>query len=220
MTLLAAALDTAQETIFGSACVTLDNGSDERPELRVVLTRGAGFGLTAWSSATERLTLPSVVTAAQFSINGRSFAAGAAATIRGPVVSSFKLADLVIGGGVIERGFVTNDLVDAELATAPTSIDVAELDGDDQLVVVAALPTLVGPRLQVNLPQLAGDEPLTSISEILPGGRNATNAIVRFDQVVPGGRLELVMMSDEGIDVYCLDVMSNGNGDFECASPR
>lgn len=208
---LAAELDPATDEIVGHACVTLE-GAD----VSVALTRGSALGLVAWLTTGQRLVLTGVQGATGFQRNGESFLAGVDGTITGPRVASFKLTNLPIGQTTL-TGFVAVDGIDTELATIPISLAVADLDDDELYDVLAVLPGLTGPRIQANFGRLVAGEQLASISPALAGGRNATNPIVRLEDVDDVGHAELVVMTDEGIDVLCFDVRPGADG-MQCAS--
>ncbi|HUQ03176.1 MAG TPA: hypothetical protein VM261_11825 [Kofleriaceae bacterium] len=206
---LAALLEPGDDEIVGQACVDLGD-----MPVRIVATRSTAAGLVAWTSSGQRLVLSGVVDATSFQRGGTSFLAGVEGTITGPRVASYKLTNLVLGTTML-TGFVAVDGVDTELATLPLSFVVADLDGDDLHDVVAALPGLVGPRLQASFGRLVAGEQLASVSPALAGGRAATNPILRLEDVDAQGHKELVIMTDEGIDVLCFDVEG-----MECASAR
>jgi hypothetical protein len=129
-------------------------------------------------------------------------------------VRSFKLTILGSSGGAGETlGFVPDFRVQTRLATLPSSFDILDLGEDatidDPLDVVAAIPTGNGPRLQVNLGKEVDGESLAAVSDTLAAGRNATNPIVRLMNIDRFGSPELMVMTDEGIDVFCLDGRSS-----------
>jgi hypothetical protein len=204
---LVALIDPARDEIVGQACADLDD-----VRVRIVATRSSPAGLVAWTSSGQRIVLAGVVNATSFLRNGTAFVAGVEGTITGPRVASYKLTNLLIANMTV-TGFVAVDAVDTELATLPLSFVVADLDGDDLHDVIAVLPGLLGPRLQASFGRMVAGEQLASVSPGLAGGRAATNPILQLAEVDGQGRKELVVMTDEGIDVLCFDVEG-----MECAS--
>jgi hypothetical protein len=202
----------AGEVVVGSDCLTLDDGSATGRQVQVVLSRGGGLGFNARIVGRDGpVLLPNVAAVTTFEQpvgnTLRLRAAGVEATISGPRVRSYKLADVMMTDGSVATGFAADGLVDAPLATVPTSLDLFKYDADARFDVVGAVPTLNGPRLQVSLGRTVDGEPLAAVTDILPAGRSATNAIVRLFEVdhAASGRRELVVLTDEGVDVFCID---------------
>lgn len=211
LAMIADALDPATDQIVGQACLELDGAP-----VRVIATRGSALGLVAWLSTGQRLVLPGVQHATSFTLGGTTLIAGVEATISGPRVASYKLTSLLVATAAL-TGFVGVEGVDTELATLPASLAVDDLDGDARQDVLAALPGLNGPRIQANFGRLVAGEQLASISPALPGGRSATTPVLRLEDVDGQGQEEIVVMTDEGVDVLCLDVRA-GAGGMQCAS--
>ncbi len=211
LAVIAPALDAGQEVVQGQLCATLDDA-----EVRIALSRGSAIGLIAWLSSGQRIVLPGVQGATDFQRNGKSLVAGVEATISGPRVTSYKLTTLAIGG-VTLTGFVAVSGVETELATIPSSLAVVDLDQDDLFDVVASLPGITGVRVQVNLGREVAGQQLASISPILADARSGAPAIIQIEQVDGGGHSEMVVMSNDGLDVLCFDVKPGGAG-MECAS--
>ncbi len=211
LALVAGQLDSVADSIVGQVCAKLE-GAD----VRIVLTRGSALGLVAWLSTGQRLTLTGVQGAVDFRRNDTSLLAGVEATISGPRVASYKLTNLLVGSTTL-TGFVAVDGVDSEMATLPSSFAVADIDGDDLFDVIATLAGPSGPRLQANLGRIVAGQQLASISPALPGGRQATSPLIRLEDVDGQGHAELVVMTDEGLDVLCFDVKPSADG-MECAS--
>ncbi len=208
--LVVAKLNANNEKLIGSACLTLDDGGSN-PAVQVVLSRGGGLGTIARIVTREEdiAILPdasSVATFADPAPDGgvRWLAVGAAATITGPRATSYKLAQLPLMGTMLSAGFAAEGRIDTPIASVPTSIDVNDVDGDGNFDLVGALPTAIGSRLQVNLGQMVGGEPLSAVTAILRGGSRSGNPIVRFLDVDLRGPPELVVVTDDGIEVFCL----------------
>lgn len=212
LAVMAAALDPAIDAIVAHACIEL-----EGQDVRVVATRGNSAGLTAWlSTGPPTLALSTVHIATSFERGDGSFIAGVEGTITGPRVTSYRLTNIPIAANTL-TGFVAVDGVETELATLPLSLAVDDLDDDDLYDVLAVLPSLAGPRIQANFGRMVAGEQLISVSKAVGGGRTATNPIVRLEDVDGMGHKELVLMTDEGIDVFCFDVRT-GAGGMQCAS--
>lgn len=208
--LVVAKINANNEKLIGSACLTLDEGGTAT-QVQVLLSRGVGFGTNARVVTREEeiAILPdasSVATFADPAPDGgvRWLAVGAAATITGPRATSYKLAQLPVAGAMLGAGFAADGRIDTPIASVPTSIDVYDVDRDGNFDLIAALPTFIGSRLQVNLGQMVGGEPLSAVTEILRGGNRSGNAVVRFLDVDLHGPPELVVVTDDGMEVFCL----------------
>jgi hypothetical protein len=209
---VASALDPVVASVVGQACVDLDGTA-----VRIIATRGQGQGIVAFlSTGPPPLVLSGVQNATSFQRGNTALLAGVEGTITGPRVVSFKLTNLLLGNNTV-TGFVAVEGVETELATLPLSFAVADLDDDDRYDVLAALPSLGGPRIQANFGRLVAGEQLASVSQALDGGRAAVDPILRLEDVDGQGHRELVLMTDEGLDVLCFDVKPAGGG-MECAS--
>lgn len=225
---LAAELDRLDETLITSACLSLDDGTirvdQPAPVRQVVVSRGIGLGLRARvvGEPVDRVALlPDVSSAASFEvrpINGevRSLAVGVESTLSGPHATSYKLTELSIGTGMPILGFIPAGGIDTPLAAVPESIDVLDVDADSHPDLVAALMTGAGMRLQVNLGRLVNREPVAAVTSVLESERRATHPQVRFLHVDRDDRAELIIATDEGIDVFCLDREPGG---ASCVSP-
>jgi hypothetical protein len=211
---LAAALVPGNVEIVGDACVDLGD-----TPVRIVATRES-LGLVAYLSTSM---MPAKLTNVQ---NATSFVreetdtallAAAEGNITGPRVRSYRLASLPINGNT-STGFVAVDDVDTELATLPLALVVGKLDSDERYDVLAALPSLGGPRLQASFGREVAGESLASVSPPLLSGRAGTNPILRLENVDRMFDNELVVMTDEGLDVFCFNVRAGTNGMMECVS--
>jgi hypothetical protein len=215
---------TPGEVVVGSDCLTLDDDTASGSRVQVVLSRGGGVGvgLTARIvDGNQPAVLPDVLAVTTYEQangdNNRRRAAGVVATVQGPRVLSYKLGVFPTLDDQLAIGFVDDGRVDSQLAAVPVSFDIVDFDGDRSSDVVAAVPTPLGPRLQVNLGTLVDGEPLSSVTDPLPGGRRASNALVRIVDVDGVGRRELVVLTDEGVDIFCLDAARPTNG-ARCAA--
>jgi hypothetical protein len=187
--------------------VVLLRDSDDQPRARLVSTQ-------------QLVPLPPVFSIATYTRGGKHVAAGLELTVQGPRVVSYKLADVAaVGGGEATPSFVPVDDVNSHLALMPLSFDVADLDDDDRYDVAAAIALPNGPRLQVNLGREINGEELASVSDLLPGGRQATSVFVRFldiDGKPPG---EMLVLTNEGADVFCLPSTAPGAAQCTPATP-